>query len=287
MGKVFKALTKSMPVSDPVVEQDKENGIVSAMVEEVQQEVCLVKPQESAGQSSTSRDWDERLAVLTGKHPEILESFRRLRTKIVHPVKGSPAKTILITSALPEEGKSFVCANLGCIIAQGVDQHALVVGCDLRRPVMARLFGRDNDRGLVHYLRDGTDVADLIVPTGLKRLSLLPAGPPPANPAELLSSEKMTALIDELADRYSDRFILLDTPPGQAASETAVLAQHVDGVILVVRWGRAGREMIQQFVQTLGKEKIIGVVFNAFEMTIIDSKMKQEGYYKYYSEQYG
>ncbi len=286
MGKVFKALTKSMPVSDPVVELDNENGIASETIEEVQQEVCLAKQQESADQTSTSRDWDERLAVLTGKHPEILESFRRLRTKIVHPVKGLPAKTILITSVLPEEGKSFVCANLGCIIAQGVDQHALIVGCDVRRPVMARLFGRDNDRGLVHHLRDGTDVSDLIVPTGLKRLSLLPAGPPPVNPAELLSSDKMTGLIDELANRYSDRFILLDTPPGQAASETAVLAQHVDGVVLVIRWGRAGREQIQQLVQTIGKGKIIGVVFNAFEMTIIDSKMKREGYYKYYSEHY-
>ena len=287
MGKVFKALTKSMPVSDPVVDQDKENGIAFETAEDVKQEVRPVEPQGSESQTSTSLDWDERLAVLTGKHTEILESFRRLRTKIVYPSQGSPAKTILITSALPEEGKSFVCANLGCIIAQGVDQHALIVGCDLRRPVMARLFGRDNERGLVHYLRDGTNVADLIVPTGLKRLSLLPAGPPPANPAELLSSEKMTALIDELAGRYSDRFILLDSPPGQAASETAVLAQHVDGVILVVRWGRAGREQIQQLVQTIGKEKIIGVVFNGFEMTILDSKMKQEGYYKYYSEQYG
>ena len=187
MGKVFKALTKSMPVSDPVVDQDKENGIAFETAEDVKQEVRPVEPQGSESQTSTSLDWDERLAVLTGKHTEILESFRRLRTKIVYPSQGSPAKTILITSALPEEGKSFVCANLGCIIAQGVDQHALIVGCDLRRPVMARLFGRDNERGLVHYLRDGTNVADLIVPTGLKRLSLLPAGPPPANPAELLS----------------------------------------------------------------------------------------------------
>jgi capsular exopolysaccharide synthesis family protein len=151
---------------------------------------------------------------------------------------------------------------------------------------MARLFGQDNDKGLVNYLRDGVKLSSLIVQTGLKRLTLIPAGPPPGNPSELLSSARMTAMIDEVVNRYQDRFILLDSPPVQAASETAVLAQHVDGVILVVRWGGPGREQVKQLVDQIGREKIISVVFNAFEMTILDVGMKKEGYYKYYAEQY-
>lgn len=235
---------------------------------------------------SGAQNWDERLAVLNGNYPEVLESFRRLRAKIVHPVDGEPAKSILITSAAPAEGKSFVCANLAGILAQDVDRHALIVDCDLRRPVMASLFGLSNENGLVQYLRDGVGLPDLIIPTGLKRLSLLPAGPPPLNPAELLTSEKMAGMIIEVVNRYHDRLILLDTPPGLAVSETAVLAQHVDGVVVVVRWGLAGREQVRQLVESIGREKILSVVFNGYEMTILDQKMSQKGYGKYYTKQY-
>ena len=288
MGKVFKALSKSTADADneqPDVQVERQAEFVPE-VERESSEVKVEPEEQEIIKESSPGNWDERLATLTGNYPDVLESFRRLRTKIIHPAEGMPARSILVVSATPVEGKSFVCANLGGIMAQGLDQHALIVDCDLRRPSMARLFGQDNDKGLVNYLRDGVKLSSLIVQTGLKRLTLIPAGPPPGNPSELLSSARMTAMIDEVVNRYQDRFILLDSPPVQAASETAVLAQHVDGVILVVRWGGPGREQVKQLVDQIGREKIISVVFNAFEMTILDVGMKKEGYYKYYAEQY-
>jgi len=118
----------------------------------------------------------------------------------------------------------------------------------------------------------------------MPKLSILSSGKPPKNPAELLDSKKMVSLIEELENRNSDRLIIFDSPPIQAASETDILAKRVDKVILVVRWGYARREHAKQLVEMLGRDKIIGVVFNAFEMSRLESKL--QGYYYGYKDYY-
>lgn len=238
------------------------------------------------GVSSFVDNWDERCKTASTQFSAIAESLRRVRAKIIHPDEGEPARSVLITSAGKGEGKSFVCANLGVVLAQGVGRHALLVDCDLRRPALSGLFGATNKQGLVDYLRDGKDLATLFAPSGMPRLSLLPAGEPPVNPAELITSEKMRRLIDELERRYDDRLILFDSPPVSAASETAVLAKSVDKVIVVVRWGAEPRETIEKSIAVLGKEKVVGVVFNAFQATILDNKKQGDGYYNYYAQNY-
>ena len=125
----------------------------------------------------------------------------------------------------------------------------------------------------------------MMLETGYKKLSLIPSGPPPINPAELLDSKKMSEIIKELAKQYHDRFIIIDSPPMSAASEIAVLAKYVDGVILVVRWGKSRKEQVKQLANLIGKEKILGVVFNAFETNILQSKLQKyyQDYYYYYA----
>ena len=225
--------------------------------------------------------WDERLVAVTGTSSPVAESFKRLRNKILHPSTGEPPKSILITSVVPEEGKSFVCANLGATMAQGLEQHALMVDCDFRRPSLAPLFGLSNDTGLVNYLRDGTDLSQLIRSVGFQKLSIISSGPPPINPAELLDSGKMTAMIDEVVSRYSDRLVILDSPPVQAASETAVLARHVDAVVLVIRWGQSRREQVKQLIELIGESKIIGIVFNAVKVSKVDERLSGRYYGAY------
>ncbi len=232
--------------------------------------------------------WDLRLQMSTDPKSGYFESFRRLRASIVYPSSGRQPKTLLVTSTVPHEGKGFVCANLGVALAQGMEHYAMMVDCDFRNPTLSGLFGLSNETGLADYLQDEADLSLLIRKTGQPKLSLLPSGLPPKNPAELLASSRMSALIDEMAQRYPDRIILFDSPPDVIASETSVLAKNIDGVILVVRYGASKKEDVKRFVETLGREKIHGVVFNAYPENTVESFLDKKmgygyGYYKYSS----
>ncbi len=213
------------------------------------------------------------------------EGIRRLRTKSIHSGKKKALQSILITSTSAGEGKTLISASLGVALAQGIDQYALLVDCDLRRPTLANLFGLGNDKGLSNFLINGTDLSELIKKTSQDKLSLIPSGTPPPNPAELLDSDRMKSMIQELSRRYPDRLVIFDSPPIEVAAETQVLAKHVDGIVLVVRWGKSSRQLTQKAINAIGKEKIIGIVFNAFEVNGIESRLAQiKGYdsaYKY------
>ena len=165
-----------------------------------------------------------------------------------------------------------------------MEKSCLAVDCDLRRPTLASLFGYTDPKGLSLYLKgDLADWRTIVLPTALEKLSVIASGPPPQNPAELIDTAGMRNILAELVAEQDDRIILLDSPPLQAAAETAVLAQMVDKVLIVVRWGEAGREQIQNLIEAIGHEKIIGIVFNAFELNALDSVLQKKGYYGYYS----
>ena len=281
MGKFSKALDKVDSLKGGGADRDSKIADEVASGETGGRRPSAQKPVVKAVRKSSSGSWDERLSRATMVTGPAAESFRTLRSRILHPNSGIVPKSLLVTSAVPGEGKTFVCANLGVVLAQGSDQYCLMVDCDLRKPALHRLFGLPIHQGLANYLRDGDDLTPMIMSAGIETLSLLPAGPPPVNPAELLGSERMARLVEELEKRYDDRIILLDSPPMQAASETAVLARQVDGVILVVRWGGSRRENLYKLVELIGPDRIVGVVFNAFETNILDKKLF--GSYEYYA----
>lgn len=308
MGKVSKALNKAGTKRDPaeageLPPGDQQN--VAALAEE-RPRVPLVDitsdddkaaaqnsahpPAQSAlshvGNVQTTDKWNERLVMASEKFSGVAESFRKLRTIILHPDSKQPARTIMVLSADPQEGKSFVSANLGISLAHGVGRQALLIDADLRRPSLHALFGLNNTRGLVDYLRDNSDLSTYMVPTGLANLFLIPSGPPPDNPAELIASDKMAAMMEHFTRGADDRLVVLDSPPFLAASETMILAQMVDKVVMVVRWGKSGRENVKKVIDQIGREKIIGIVFNAFEMNVLDRKIQGVGYHNYYSESY-
>ena len=291
MGKVSTALNK---VSG--IEPKREEFAPSSVNDELAQ--SIETPQEAIEEKrneksyaptplqTVSERWDERLVIATENFSSVAESFRKLRTLIQHPENGKHIRSILVVSATAQEGKTFVCANLGVALAQGFNNKALVIDCDLRRPSLHNLFGLGNNEGLVDYISGSMDLPELIRKTQLSGLSILPSGPPPENPSELISSAKTIELIQEAMSRYEDRLVILDSPPMLAAAETIVLSQLVDKVVLVVRWGKAAREEIKKVVDQIGREKIIGTVFNAFELNIIDKKVQGVGYHNYYSESY-
>lgn len=232
--------------------------------------------------------WNERINLVLNNADQAAEAFRVLRSKILFPKDGkSRPRTIMVASSAPEEGKSFVSVNLAVAIAKGLDQYALLVDCDLRRPSLAGLLGlaSENYQGLTEYLKEEGEVADLICRTTVDKLSLLPSGSVPQNPAELLTSVRMNRLVNELSGRYSDRFIIFDSPPFQIASESLVLAKIVDGVVLVIGYGKGDRARVRSMIDTIGQEKVIGVVFNGQKESYIKKKMFDPygSYGKYYS----
>ncbi len=229
--------------------------------------------------------WDKRFSAAVNEDQYLPEIFRTLRSRILYPDEHHKVpRTIMITSTVPQEGKSFISANLGVSLAQGMDQHSLLVSCDLRRPTLGKLFGIEERLGLVDYLRGNRELTGLIRRTSIAKLSLLPSGRSPSNPAELLGSSRMEALVEELSHRYEDRIVIFDSPPFQLAPESTVLKQLVDAVVLVVREGKAGKYQIRKIVEEIGKDKLLGIVFNAHTTNIIERSM-MKGYGSYYPTQ--
>jgi len=189
------------------------------------------------------------------------EQIRKLRLNMQTP-DGERVRTILVTSALAGEGKSTVAANLAVAISQMIGEYVLLIDADLRRPDLHNFFGMQPKPGLSEYLEHDIDLKQLLVKTEFEKLTLLQAGKVPANSTELLSSDRMRHLVREVKSRYPDRYIILDSPPVLATSEPNVLANQVDGVILVVRAGMTPREMVEDVLASIDSEKIMGIVMN-------------------------
>lgn len=297
MGKIFDALkksgerttrTESTTILEPVVEDGKETmaGAGEATFED-DAKVRIPPADEPAKKGDTIDDGapidiatlvekphapqrrypqdelDQNLVVYHSPHSFEAEQFRMLRTNILFPPKDKRSpRTILVTSALPEEGKSFVASNLALSIAQNIDKHVLLIDCDMRHPTIHKNFGYKNVPGLSNYLSGEQALADLLINTANDRLSILPGGPTPSNPSELLSSNRMLALLREVRARYDDRYVIIDSPPPHLTAESKALAQFVDGIILVVKLGSTNRDLVSQLVEKVQKERIIGVVAN-------------------------
>lgn len=211
--------------------------------------------------------------LITFHQPQSIETeqFKKLRGNIQFPPNGKqPPQTILVTSAVPGEGKSFTSANLAVCIAQNIDDHVLLVDCDLRSPAIHKIFGYDIVPGLSEYLTKGVPLSSLLLKTVIPKLTILPAGTPPKNPSELLSSDKMTQLIKEIGKKYRNRYILIDTPPANLIAETKALSKIVDGILVVVKYGSTNRKLVEDLVANSEKDKILGVVANHFEFQRTD-----------------
>ncbi len=300
MGKIFKALEKSQ-VDKTETDQEisvSENGsdankeIDSAadgkIVYNVSDETQSISEPDSIqdgimeGDSPVGSQPEKvpetiNSSIITELKPHSLESeqFRILKTTILFPDKGEPPRSIMITSSAPSEGKSFVASNLAVSLAKSIDEYVLLIDCDLRRPTIHSIFGfPPNIEGLSEHLSRDVPISSLLRKTAIDKLTILPCGTPPANPAELVSSTQMSQLINEVKSRYEDRYIIIDSPPPNLTSETNALARQVDGIIIVVRNGKTKIKDVQDLIDTYGRDKILGVVKNFAPI------QKAKGYYK-------
>jgi non-specific protein-tyrosine kinase len=205
------------------------------------------------------------------------EAYRALRTNIQFASPDKPLKTLLATSTSPEDGKSTTLANLAITLAE-TGARTLLVDCDLRRPAQHALFGLPNEVGLTSLMlgTPGTLAPDRlgVQATPVGNLGVLTSGPVPPNPAELLASRRMAEILTTLAGLAD--YVLFDTPPIIAVTDAAILAPHVDGVLLIVRAGKTKRDLAVKAKGILAQVNapLVGVVLND---ATVDSKAY--GYY--------
>lgn len=233
-------------------------------------------PSAIADELATELVFDRNLVTLLSPHTYESEQFRMLKSHLLFPASGNPPRSIMVTSAVPGEGKSFTAANLAICIAQNINEHILIVDCDLRNPSIHKQFGFGVTPGLSDYLKSNVSLQSLFLKTSIKKLAILPSGKPPSNPSELLSSKKMSQLVQELTERYADRYVIIDSPPPILTSEANILAKQIDGIILTVRFRKTPQKLVSNLMEMFGKEKLLGIVLNRY-----DIKQTLFGYHKY------
>ncbi len=193
------------------------------------------------------------------------ESYRSLRTALLLSGPLASLKSLIITSPLPNEGKSVTISNLAVSLAQ-MEKKVLLVDADLRRPKQHRIFNLKNHDGLSNYLTMGLDLNRMIKTTLVPSLYLINSGPVPPNPAELLGSDRMKGLLERLKAAFD--FILIDTPPILSVTDSQVLGRMVDGLVLVVQADRTPKEALRQSREIIDllQLKTYGVVINALNL---------------------
>ncbi|TGE34851.1 polysaccharide biosynthesis tyrosine autokinase [Desulfosporosinus fructosivorans] len=215
------------------------------------------------------------LITLEQTKSPISEAYRVLRTNVQFTSVDSETQKVVVTSSGPREGKSHTVANLAVSMAQS-GKSVLIIDADLRNPTQHKLFGMDNGDGLSVFLVQDQDYRKYIYETTVPGVMVLPAGPVPPNPAELVGSKRMKRLIEEVSKQFD--MVLIDTPPIIAVTDAAILAQEVDGVILVLASGEVNKSYAQKAKEQLDKlgVKILGAVLNKVDMNTNE-------YYYYYS----
>jgi capsular exopolysaccharide synthesis family protein len=221
------------------------------------------------------------------KHGRGLEQFRSLRSHIYQARNETPLKTILISSGMPSEGKSFVTANLALSLARNSSNQILLIDGDLRRPSLNHLLGAPNEVGLSDYLagtaelhavmqrclgsnsNDGSSVPDLA------NLTFIPTGTLHENASELITNQRIKELISRVSGSFD--WILIDSPPVLVFSDAVDLARAVDAVLLVVRGAQTTYEVAQRAKSSFSNARILGVVLND-----IKNPPRRESYYNYY-----
>ncbi len=187
------------------------------------------------------------------------ESYKILRTQVLQRFREGNRKTLAITSANDDEGKTLTAINLAISLAQEVTHTVLLVDADLRHPKVHRYFGLDDCRGVCDYLTDDVPIDELLIhPKGTGNFVFLPGGNPVVNSAEMLTSPKMIQLVGEIKSRYPRRIVIFDLPPVLSASDAVAFAPQMDAALLVIGEGQTKAEDVRRAVELLQKTEVIG-----------------------------
>jgi non-specific protein-tyrosine kinase len=202
-----------------------------------------------------------RCVSLFPNSPEA-EYYKVLRTNLQQRIKDKEWNTIMVTSVLPDEGKTLTSINLAAAFAKEFDQTVLLVDCDLRRQSVHKYLGFAFDKGIVDYLMNGCTFKDLLVWPNIEKLTLISGGKTISNSTELIGSPKMKALVNEIKYRYDDRYVIYDLPPILSGADAIAFAPLVDCILMVVEEGRTSVKDVKKALELIPVEKFVGYVLN-------------------------
>ncbi len=227
--------------------------------------------------SSWKKRKEARLVTVTEPRSAPSEAYRTLRTSLLFTASQKGVRKVVITSSQDEEGKTTTVANLGMVLAQA-GKRVVLVDADLRKPRLHRFFGVENRVGLTNVLAEEVQPPEAVVQSGVPNLVLLPCGPVPGNPAELLSSDAMGAMLQHLG-KIAD-FVVVDSAPVLAAADASILATYADAVLMVADADRATRGSVAHARVQLDQvnANVVGAVLNNFDL----SKARAYPYYYQY-----
>jgi protein-tyrosine kinase len=202
------------------------------------------------------------------------EEFRTLRSRLYHAREGMSLKKVLVTSALPREGKSFTAANLAQVLVRQHGRRVLLVDADLRGPRLHEMLGNASSPGLSEYLNGQNDEFSIMQQGPLESLFFIPSGRQPENPAELVANGRLRFLLQRLEPLFD--WIIIDSPPAVPVSDAGILARSCDGVLLVVRSNQTPFDIARKAREEFAGQTVVGVVLNGAR--------DQSTYERYYYE---
>lgn len=203
-----------------------------------------------------------RIVAMQSGRPET-ESFKLLRTRILHRMRENGWTTLMITSPAAGDGKTTVAINLAITFAREYNHTAILVDGDLRQQAVHKQMGYSASLGLADYLLNDRPMCDLIVWPGIEKLTVISGGRTIQNSTELLGSKQMKSLVDEMKSRYADRFIFFDVPPLLTVADAVAFSPMVDAVLMVIREGHTRMPDIDRALELVPSDKFLGYVMNA------------------------
>jgi capsular exopolysaccharide synthesis family protein len=225
---------------------------------------------------------EETPVLIAPSHSFTGEEFRKLKTQIFLRLP-NPPRSILITSAVPQEGKTMVAVNLAMAISQEINKKAILIDGDLRKPSIS-LEERHPSKGLSNYLLNGTPLSEILINSEIENLQIIMAGSPSQKSSELIGSKRMGELLKSLSEFGENTYIIIDSSPIISTTDPILLSEKVDGIILVIKANQTTKEFVKKSVKSLDRHKIIGIVFNQMDLKVPAYHYQYDHDSKYYKK---
>src|SRR4030043_1119528 len=278
MSRIYRALEKAEEEKKQKVKEDPSIKVFEEKAVLKKETPILKFPEEKIDELGFPSK-EETPVIMAPPNSFSAEEFRKLKTQIFLRFP-NPPHSILITSTVPQEGKTLVAVNLAMAISKEVHRKAILIDGDLRKPSI-HLGKSRNSKGLSNYLSDGTPLSEILINSEMENLQIIMAGPSTNRPSELIGSKRMGELLKSLKESGDNAYIIIDSSPIISTTEPTLLSEMVDGIILVVMADRTPRETIKRSVKSIDQKKIIGIVLNQVDLKP-SSYYSKYNYYRYY-----